>query len=92
MANYAKLAIYVFKENKKLKRQILDLQEIIFQTCRIKEYLTVNEVCEIFKISRRTFDRYRSEGLKTLQPKKNGKRLIRKIDIENFLTKRNHGR
>ena len=50
-----------------------------------KDWLTVKEVSEEFNISRKTFDRLREKGLEVAQPKMNGKILVERRKIINFL-------
>ena len=75
-----KLKVYTIK---KLK----SLQKLIEESNNKKDWLTVNEVVENFNISRKTFDRLREKGLKVSQPKRNGKILVERKEIVNFLNR-----
>ncbi|MFD2551164.1 hypothetical protein ACFSQP_04985 [Bizionia sediminis] len=74
-----KLKVYTIKKLKALQRLIEENQQ--------KDWLTVNEVIEDFNISRKTFDRLREKGLKVSQPKRNGKILVERREIVNFLNR-----
>lgn len=75
-----KLKVYTIK---KLK----SLQKLIEESNNKKDWLSVNEVIEDFNISRKTFDRLRVKGLKVSQPKRNGKILVERHEIVNFLNR-----
>lgn len=74
-----KLKVYIIKRLKVLQKLIEENQQ--------KDWLTVNEVIEDFNISRKTFDRLRVKGLKVSQPKRNGKILVERKEIVNFLNR-----
>lgn len=74
-----KLKVYTIKKLKTLQKLIEENQQ--------KDWLTVNEVVENFNISRKTFDRLREKGLKVSQPKRNGKILVERKEIVNFLNR-----
>lgn len=74
-----KLKVYTIKRLKVLQKLIEENQQ--------KDWLTVNEVIEDFNISRKTFDRLRVKGLKVSQPKRNGKILVERKEIVNFLNR-----
>lgn len=80
-----KLVNYVLKQNQKLKKRINTLEEILSEMSNFREILTPEEVCREFSISRKTFDRFRKEGLKTMQPKRNGSIKVKRTEMENFL-------
>jgi ACT domain-containing protein len=82
-----KLALYVFKQNRKLKKEIKQLRNLINEKCNFKELLTVKEACEYFGFSEKTFYRYRAMGLKVVQKGRNSKIYVRVIDVEKFLNK-----
>jgi len=82
-----KLALYIFKENRKLKRKIKELESLISEKSNFKELFTVKEACEHFGFSEKTFYRYRDMGLKVIQKSRNTKVFVKKIDIEKFLNK-----
>lgn len=92
MNKYLELTKYVIRENQKLKKKLKSLEELFQQKGNSKECLTVKEVCENYGLSRKTFDRYRSQGLITSQPIKNGRRFTKKNDIENFIKNKRNGR
>lgn len=74
-----KLKVYTIKKLKALQKLIEESQQ--------KDWLTVNEVIEDFNVSRKTFDRLREKGLKVSQPKRNGKILVERKEIVNFLNR-----
>lgn len=74
-----KLKVYTIKK-------LMALQKLIEESQK-KDWLTVNEVIEDFNISRKTFDRLREKGLKVSQPKRNGKILVERKEIVNFLNR-----
>jgi len=80
-----KLAAYVIKSNQQLKKRIKELERIISEMNNFKENLTVKEVCEIYRISERTFYRYRDGGMKVSQPKRNGKIIVNRKEFEKYL-------
>lgn len=80
-----KLAKFVIVENQKLKKRIKKLEEILFEMSNFREVLTPNEIELEYGISRKTLSRYRNEGLKFIQPKRNGKILVKRTEIEKFL-------
>ena len=80
-----KLAKFVIAENKKLKKRIKKIEEILFEMSNFREVLTPKEIELEYGISRKTLSRYRSEGLKLIQPKRNGKILVKRTEIEKFL-------
>jgi len=75
-----KLKVYTIK---KLK----SLQKLIEESNNKKDWLTVNEVVENFNISRKTLDRLRQKGLKVSQTKRNGKILVERKEIVDFLNR-----
>lgn len=82
-----KLALYVFKQNRKLKKEIKQLRNLINEKCNFKELLTVKEACEHFGFSEKTFYRYKEMGLKVVQKGRNAKIYVKVIEIEKFLNK-----
>lgn len=83
--------VYFIKENKKLQKRIKKLEEILSEKNILKDVLSVKEVCENYDISTKTFDRYRRDKLiKVSQPKMNGKRFVKKSEIEKLLKIGNH--
>lgn len=82
-----KLALYIFKENRKLKRKIKELEILINEKSKFKGLLTVKEVCEHFGFSEKTFYRYKDMGLKVVQKGRNAKIYVKVIEVEKFLNK-----
>ena len=80
-----KLAKFVILEDKKLNKRIKNLEKIILEMSNFREVLTPNEIELEYGISRKTLSRYRNEGLKFIQPKRNGKILVKRTEIEKFL-------
>lgn len=80
-----KLVAYVIKSNQQLKKRINKLERIISEMDNFKENLTVKEVCEMYRISERTFYRYRDDGMKVSQPKRNGKIIVNRKEFEKYL-------
>ena len=79
------LTKYVIVENKKLRKRIKNLENILFEMSNFREVLTPKEIELEYGISRKTLSRYRNEGLKLIQPKRNGKILVKRTEIEKFL-------
>ncbi len=52
-----------------------------------KEWMTISDVEVEFGMSRKIIDGFRKKGLKTNQTTRNGKILIRRSELEKFLTK-----
>ncbi|AZI55155.1 DNA-binding protein [Epilithonimonas vandammei] len=77
---------YFLKKIRALEKRIKILENFLEEKT-LKETYTVEEVLETYGISRSTFDRYRKAGLKVSQPERNGKIMIKKTDIENYLKK-----
>lgn len=78
--------------NLKLKKRIREL-EIKISIGKNEDVLSVKEVLEILNISRKTFDRYVSQGLiKVSKPKLNGRIFIKKSEIENTLKIKRYAR
>ncbi len=53
-----------------------------------KEWMTISDVEVEFGMSRKIIDGFRKKGLKTNQTTRNGKILIRRSELEKFLTKK----
>lgn len=53
-----------------------------------KEWMTVKDLETEFGITRKVFDGYRKKGLKVIQKTQNGGILIRRSELEKFLTKK----
>lgn len=79
------------KEIYKLKvftiNRLNELKKLIEENNNKKDWLTVSQVIESFNISRKTFDRLREKGLEVSQPKKNGKILVERRILIDFLNK-----
>ncbi len=79
------------KESKEFKVYVINrmnkLKKLITENNNKKDWLTVTEVIEEFNISRKTFDRLREKGLQVSQPKKNGKILVERRVLIDFLNK-----
>lgn len=71
-----KLKIYTIKRLNKMEKLI---------KTKKKNWLTVNEIVKEYSISRKTFDRLREKGLNVSQPKRNGKILVNRNELETFL-------
>lgn len=76
---------FAVKNTMKLLMRVEKLEKIISEMDSIKTFLTVNEVCREYSISRRTFDRYKNNGLKVYQPKRNGKIIVNREEFEEYL-------
>ena len=72
-----KLKAFTINRIKRMEKLIKEHQK--------KDWLTVQELVKEYRISRKTFDRLRIEGLKVSQPKRNGKILINRNEFETFL-------
>jgi len=73
-----KLKIYTLKQLYKMRQEMRELK-------KKRDWLSVKEVETEFVISRKTIDRMREKGLKVSQPKRNGKILINRNELETFL-------
>ena len=79
------LVRFSIRSNQKLKKRIQELEKIILKINNFQEILTKKEICEDYKISPKTFDRYKSEGLKHSQAKRNAKIFVKRTDYEKFI-------
>lgn len=76
----------LLKKIRALEKRVKSLEEFLEERT-LKETFTVEEVIKVYGISRSTFDRYREAGLKVYQPSRNGRIMIKKVDIDKFLKK-----
>lgn len=84
---------YLINENKKAQKRIKNLEDLLNEKNILNDVLSVKEVCENYNISIKTFDRYRRDKLiKVSQPKMNGKRFVKKSEIEKLLKIGNNAR
>lgn len=77
---------FFLKRLKALEKRVKILEDFL-EDKTLKETFTVDEVLKVYGISRSTFDRYRDSGLKVYQPKRNGRIMVKKVDIDKFLKK-----
>lgn len=80
-----KLTKFVIKENQKLKKKIKLIEGILNEMNNFKDILKVEDVCEELGIVRKTFERYRKDGLRVQQPKMNGTIYIKRSELDKFL-------
>lgn len=85
MNNQMKLTKFVIKENQKLKKKIKLIEGILNEMNNFKDILKVEDVCEELGIVRKTFERYRKDGLRVQQPKMNGTIYIKRSELDKFL-------
>ena len=76
----------LLKRIRALEKRVKLLEDFLEEKT-LKETFTVEEVLKVYGISRSTFDRYRDSGLKVYQPKRNGRIMVKKADIDKFLKK-----
>lgn len=76
----------LLKKIRALEKRVKLLEDFLEEKT-LKETFTVEEVLNVYGISRSTFDRYRDSGLKVYQPKRNGRIMVKKADIDKFLKK-----
>lgn len=76
----------LLKKIRALEKRVKLLEDFLEEKT-LKETFTVEEVLHVYGISRSTFDRYRDSGLKVYQPKRNGRIMVKKADIDKFLKK-----
>lgn len=76
----------LLKKIRALEKRVKILEDFLEEKT-LKETFTVDEVLKVYGISRSTFDRYRDSGLKVYQPKRNGRIMVKKVDIDKFLKK-----
>lgn len=75
----------LFKQVTKINKILTDLsQRGEFN----KEWLSISDIETEYGLSRKIIDGYRKKGLKYTQNKRNGKILIRRSDLEKFITKK----
>lgn len=77
---------FFLKRLRTLEKRVRLLEDLLEEKT-LKETFTVEEVIKVYGISRSTFDRYREAGLKVYQPNRNGRIMIKKVDIDKFLKK-----
>ena len=92
MKQHLKLAKFVIVENHKLKKRIKNLEKMLIELSNFKEFLTPKEVELEYRICRKTLSRYRNEGLKVVQAKRNGKILVKRTELEKFLNSNKYDR
>ena len=78
---YSNLVKFVIETRKLL----LDISE---RTEFNKEWLSISDIEIEFGLSRKVIDSFRKKGLKSNQKTANGKILIRRSELEKFLTKK----
>lgn len=78
---YSNLVKFVI-ETRKLLLDISERPEFA------KEWLSVKNLETEFGITRKVYEGYRKNGLKVIQKKQNGGILIRRSELEKFLTKK----
>lgn len=81
----AKVLGAVLKSNLQLKKLIAELLE---RPEYNKDWLTVKDLKDEYGISEKIFRSYRDKGLKVTQKVANGKRLVKRSEIEKFLMKK----
>lgn len=74
--------VFLINKIRNLKQKIESLEMKISSK---KDILTVDEVEEIYGISRSTLGRYRKKGLKVGQPERNGNIYVKVSELEKFL-------
>ncbi|KPE50111.1 helix-turn-helix domain-containing protein [Chryseobacterium indologenes] len=84
--NEVKNNAFFLKRLRALEKRVRLLEDLLEEKT-LKEMFTVEEVINVYGISRSTFDRYRDSGLKVYQPKRNGRIMVKKVDIDKFLKK-----
>nr|WP_321222043.1 hypothetical protein [uncultured Psychroserpens sp.] len=79
----------VYNLNKliQLRRQQKEYFELISIQKSMDDWLTVNDLIKEFGISRKTFDRWRIDGLKVYQKKPKAVIIVQRKDIINYLKK-----
>lgn len=78
---YSNLVKFVIETRKLL----LDISE---RTEFTKEWLSISDIEMEFGLSRKVIDGFRKKGLKSNQKTANGKILIRRTELEKFITKK----
>lgn len=78
---YSNLVKFVIETRKLL----LDISE---RTEFAKEWLSISDIENEFGLSRKVIDGFRKKGLKSSQKTANGKILIRRSELEKFITKK----
>lgn len=80
--------IYTLQNLQELKKELRLLQEENMRLKSLDELLTINEIEQEFKVSRKTIDRWRGNGLSTSQIGYGKLIRIKRGDIVDFLNKR----
>lgn len=75
----------VLKSNLQLKKLVAELIE---RPEYNKDWLSVKELKEEYNISMKMLSGYRLKGLKVVQKVPNGKILVKRSELEKFLTKK----
>jgi hypothetical protein len=92
MKNNLTLTKYVIREFQKLKKENRIIRELLMEKSNFKEQFSVEEICAMYGIERKTFDKYRKMGLKVTQIRPNAKIYIKKTDFDKFLKTNSNGR
>lgn len=82
----------LYEAQRELQDAQLKLLEEKKQVRSMDDVLTITEVVEQYDYSRKTIYRWVNKGLDVLRRGHNGKIMIRRGDLENFLKARNYGR
>lgn len=80
--------LYLLNRSNKLRKEAAILKNELLNVIEKHDVLTVDEVLQIYKISRSTFDRYVKKGLKINQPCRNGRISVNRVELEKFLQKK----
>lgn len=83
------LKAFVIKRMVKLKKDQLEFFRKIEKEKSLEQWLSVQEVLTEFGISRKTFDRWRINGLRVSQNKPNTMIRVKRNDIVKYLNKNN---
>ncbi|MBG27025.1 MULTISPECIES: helix-turn-helix domain-containing protein [Croceibacter] len=84
-----KLRRFVVNRIVKLEKRQKAFFEEIKKEKSLDDILTVKECCEEYKVSRKTFDRWRENGLQIIQKKPNSRIFVKRASVEQFLNRKN---
>jgi len=77
--------VFSLKKLHKLKNENDELRREIKKEKTLKEFLNIKDVMEEFKVSRKTIDRWRVNGLKVIQKSPKSAIRVKRSDVINYL-------
>ncbi|WP_281778019.1 helix-turn-helix domain-containing protein [Croceibacter atlanticus] len=83
-----KLKAYVINQMVKMRKNQQAFFEEMKKEKSLDDILKVSEVCNYYKVSRKTFDRWVDRGLKIIQEKPNATIFVKRANVEQFLNRK----